>query len=123
MRHFPYTAASLRKAAMLLAPPADLTSVAAPHDDSRSRGEDNWENEGGHLARRKSKEESLSPSASEIDSLETQVNLSASKLVDDFARGRVGMRYNTYAHRARVLRLQRAELAAMRACLHESEQS
>ena len=123
MTPFPNPAASPRKAAVPIAPPAGPASVVALDDASRSRAEDSWENEGGHLSSRKPKVVSLTPSASEIDKLEAQVNISASKLVNDFASGRVGIRYNTYAHRARVLRLQRAELAAMRARLYESEQS
>ena len=45
-----------------------------------------------------------------------------STLVSDFANGRVGMRYNTYANRSRVLRQQKAKLDALRARFLAQEQ-
>jgi hypothetical protein len=45
-----------------------------------------------------------------------------STLASDFADGRVGMRYNTYAHRSRVLRQQKAKLNVLRASSRAQEQ-
>ena len=43
-------------------------------------------------------------------------------LAIDFANGRVGTRYNSYAHRSRVLRQQKAKLQAMRVIDQSQEQ-
>jgi len=88
---------------------------AARRDAARSLREDNWENEGGHLAGARPPIASPAISASEVDTLEAQVRVMESTLASDFANGRVGMRYNTYAHRSRVLRQQKAKLDALRA--------
>ena len=81
-------------------PPLDLPIIPlssdARHDSARSLREESWENEGGHLAGAKPAIASSAISAS------------------DFANGRVGTRYNSYAHRSRVLRQQKAKLKAMR---------
>lgn len=61
-------------------------------------------------------------SASDVEGLEAQVRLMESTLASDFGDGRVGMRYNTYAYRSRVLRQQRAKLDALRARFQAQEQ-
>jgi hypothetical protein len=61
-------------------------------------------------------------SASDVETLEAQVRRMESKLASDFADGRVGTRYNTYAHRSRVLRQQKAKLEAVRAGVQSEEQ-
>ena len=71
-------------------------------DDARSLREDNWENEGGHLAGVKFPTSTPALSVNDVETLEAQVSLMESKLISDFADGRVGMRYNTYAHRSRA---------------------
>jgi len=95
--------------------PIALTSGIVRRDAARSLREDNWENEGGHLAGASPPIAYPAISASEVDILEAQVRVMESTLASDFANGRVGMRYNTYAHRSRVLRQQKAKLDALRA--------
>ncbi|MHA6767403.1 hypothetical protein [Sphingobium ummariense] len=90
-------------------------SSGARGDAARSMREDNWENEGGHLAVARPAISSSAVLASDIDILEAQVNFMESALAGDFANGRIGMRYNSYAHRSRVLRQQQAKLDALRA--------
>jgi hypothetical protein len=112
-----------REAAMSIAQVLPAMVMAVSDETSRSCSIANWENEGGHLASRERRVPLPVFSSGEIERLQTQVNLASVKLASDFANGRVGTRYNTYAHRARVLRLQKAELGAMRARLNEPEQS
>lgn len=104
----------------------DLPMIPASNDargdPARSLREDSWENEGGHLAGAWPAIASSVISAKEVDILQAQVNAMASTLVSDFANGRVGMRYNTYAHRSRVLRQQKAKLDALRARFPAQEQ-
>ena len=90
-------------------------SSAARHDATRSLREDNWENEGGHLAGARPAIASCAISTNDVEALEARVNAMESTLASDFADGRVGMRYNTYAHRSRVLRQQKAKLDVLRA--------
>lgn len=91
-------------------------------DPARCLREDNWENEGGHLAAAKLVIASSAISAGDVEVLAAQVNVMESTLASDFANGRVGTRYNTYAHRSRVLRQQKAKLDALRASFLAQEQ-
>jgi hypothetical protein len=106
--------------------PLDLrilqVSNDARRDPARSLREDNWENEGGHLAGARTVITSSAISASDVDNLEAEVRVMISTLASDFADGRVGMRYNTYAHRSRVLRQQKAKLDVLRASIQSQEQ-
>ena len=102
--------------------PMIRVSSAARRDAARSLREDNWENEGGHIASPSSAIASFLISASDVEALEAQVNAMESTLASDFADGRVGMRYNTYAHRSRVLRQQKAKLNVLRASFRAQEQ-
>ena len=90
-------------------------------DAERSLREDNWENEGGHLAGVKSPAATLALSANDVETLEAQVRRTESKLAGDFSDGRVGMRYNTYEHRSCVLRQQKAKLDVLWAGLQSQE--
>lgn len=102
--------------------PMIRVSSAARRDAARSLREDNWENEGGHIASPSSAIASFLISASDVEALEAQVNAMESTLASDFADGRVGMRYNAYAHRSRVLRQQKAKLNVLRASSRAQEQ-
>lgn len=97
-------------------------SSGAQGDAARSLREDNWENEGGHVAGAKFPTATPALSASDVETLEAQVRCMESKLASDFADGRVGTRYNTYAHRSRVLRQQKAKLEAAWASVQSREQ-
>ena len=110
------------RAVLLLDFPMIRVSSAARRDAARSLREDNWENEGGHIASPSSAIASFLISASDVEALEAQVNAMESTLASDFADGRVGMRYNTYAHRSRVLRQQKAKLDVLRASFQAQEQ-
>jgi len=90
-------------------------SSGAQGDAARSLREDNWENEGGHVAGARTGLASSVPSASGIERLEVQVRVMEITLASDFANGRVGLHHNTYAHRSRVLHQQEAKLNALRA--------
>lgn len=107
-----------------LPPDLPIISVSSSvrRDAARSLREDNWENEGGHLAGTKRLIASLALSATDVETLEAQVRLMESTLSSDFANGQLGMRYNTYAHRSRVLRQQKAKLDAMRGSFQAQEQ-
>ena len=61
-------------------------------------------------------------STSDVETLEALVRDMEGTLASDFANGRVGMRYNTYAHRSRVLRQQKARLDVLRASVQSQEQ-
>lgn len=111
----------MRGAAMKITHQVNPTLIADANETTASCAEENWENEGGHLSNHDIKGASLLSFSNEIDRLEDQVKLSANKLARDFVNGRVGTRYNTYDHRARVLRLQRAELDAMRSRFNDSK--
>ena len=102
--------------------PMIRVSSAARRDAARSLREDNWENEGGHVASPSPAIASCVISANDVEALEAQVNAMESTLASDFAGGRVGMRYNTYAHRSRVLRQQKAKLNVLRASSRAQEQ-
>lgn len=102
--------------------PVILASSDLRGDPSRCLREDNWENEGGHLAAAKLVIASSAISAGDVEVLAAQVNVMESTLASDFANGRVGTRYNTYAHRSRVLRQQKAKLDALRASFLAQEQ-
>jgi len=97
-------------------------SSAARRDAARFLREDNWENEGGRLAGVRPAIAPSAISAGDVEVLAAQVNAMESTLVSDFADGRVGMRYSTYAHRSRVLRQQKAKLDALRARFQAQEQ-
>lgn len=106
---------STGRAVLPLDLPMIRVSKAARRDAARALSEDNWENEGGHLAGARPAFASSAISASDVDALETQVNAMESTLASDFADGKAGMRYNTYAHRSRVLRQEKAKLDVLRA--------
>ena len=53
--------------------------------------------------------------------LAEQVRVLESTLASDFANGRVGMRYNSYAHRSRVLRQQKAKLDLLQVSMRSQE--
>jgi hypothetical protein len=116
------TIASTGSAALPLGLPIIPASNDARRDAARSLREDNWENEGGHLAGARSAIASSAVSAGDVEVLAAQVNVMESTLASDFANGRVGTRYNTYAHRSRVLRQQKAKLDALRASFLAQEQ-
>lgn len=103
------------RAAFPLDLPMNPASNDAWGDPARSLREDNWENEGGHLGAARPAIASSVISAGDVDTLEAQVRVMERTLASDFANGRVGMRYNTYAHRSRVFRQQKAKLDALRA--------
>jgi len=102
--------------------PVILASSDLRGDPARCLREDNWENEGGHLAAAKLVIASSAISAGDVEVLAAQVNVMESTLASDFANGRVGTRYNTYAHRSRVLRQQKSKLDALRASFLAQEQ-
>lgn len=116
------TVASTGKGPLRLDLPIIPTSGAARRDAARSLGEDSWENEGGHLAGARPVIASPAISTSDVDTLEAQVRDMEGTLASDFANGRVGTRYNTYAHRSRVLRQQKARLDVLRASVQSQEQ-
>lgn len=109
------TVTSTGRAVLPLDLPMIRVSSTARRDAARALSEDNWENEGGHLAGVRPAITSAAISAKDVDVLEAQVRVMENTLVSDFANGRVGMRYNTYAHRSRVLRQQKAKLDVLRA--------
>ncbi|WP_157099103.1 hypothetical protein [Novosphingobium rosa] len=114
---------NMRRASVKITHPCVSAVTLDPDEETQSCAEENWENEGGHLSSPDVNWSPLNPFPKEITRLEDQVDLWARKLTSDFVNGRVGMRYNTYTHRARVLRLQRAELDAMRRRFNEPEQT
>lgn len=116
------TVASTGSAALPPGLPIIPASNDARRDAARSLREDNWENEGGHLAGAMPEIAPSAVSAKDVDTLKGQVNAMENTLISDFANGRVGMRYNTYAHRSRVLRQQKAKLDVLRARFRAQEQ-
>lgn len=102
--------------------PLHLPIVPASRDAARSLREDNWENEGGYLAGARPVIASSAISPSDVDTQVTQVRIMENTLASDFANGRVGMRYNNYAHRSRVLRQQKAKLDVLHARFRAQEQ-
>lgn len=81
----------------------------------RQRSLERWENEGGtFLAGPVSAAEAANPSSREVDAPGAALRDMTGSLYRDFAEGNVGDRYNTFAHRSRVLRQLTARLAAMR---------
>ncbi|NIJ34064.1 hypothetical protein [Sphingomonas oligoaromativorans] len=116
MVHDGASAASTRKAGLPL-PPSTLPIQVCARRDADQSPEESWENEGGHLPRldrASGSSGAFTTADGEIERLTTEVRLMASTLSRDFASGRVGTRYNTYAHRSRVLRQLTAKLDAMR---------
>lgn len=107
---------------LLLDLPMIRVSSAARRDASRSVREENWENEGGRVAGPSGAIASCAISANDVEVFEAKVNAMESTLASDFAAGRVGTLYNTYAHRSRVLRQQKAKLDALRASFQAQEQ-
>ena len=107
--------------------PIDLLTVGeargARGDAARSLREDNWENEGGRVAAAKPRIATPALSASDVETLDAQVRRMESTLATDFANGRMGRRYNTFAHRSRVIRQQKAKLESLRASFLTQERS
>lgn len=99
--------------------PLDIPMIAksggARGDTARFLSEENWENEGGHLAAARPAIACSPISVRDVDMLEAQVNDMESALASNLANGRLGIRYNSYAHRSRVLRQQQAKLEALHA--------
>src|SRR3546814_19713895 len=99
-------------------PPLDLPIIPlssdARHDSARSLREESWENEGGHLAGAKPAIASSAISDSDVDPLQAQARAMEISLASDFANGRVGTRYNSYAPRSRVMRKQNIARASFR---------
>jgi len=94
-------------------PPAIIPIPAhAGPDRKGSAAEERWENEGGHLTGEAASRQgpTYGPPPGEIEDLATQVRVMGETLSSDYANGRVGKRYNTYAHRSRVLRQLAARL-------------
>lgn len=102
--------------------PVIPSSGVERHDVVRSLREDNWENEGGRLAAERPETASPAISTNDVEALEAEVRNMESILASDLANGRMGMRYNNYAHRSRVLRQQRARLDVLRASVQSQEQ-
>jgi len=96
----------------------ELLPYAAPGDrQRRRRGQaalENWENEGGNLLVALRPTLTGDRSAREADALERALRDMTRVLSGDFSEGRVGARYNSYAHRSRVLRQLAARILAMR---------
>ena len=101
---------------------AYLVSSDARRAAPRSLREDSWENEGGHLAGARPAIASSAISASDADDLQAQVRVMETSLASDFADGRVGTHHNTYAHRSRVLRQQKANVLTLRVSIQSPEQ-
>lgn len=75
-----------------------------------------WENEGGRVEHPVAlTQRSASPSSSrrDADDMAGQLRLMSDTLAQDYANGRVGQRFNTYAHRSRVIRQMTAELGKL----------
>lgn len=91
---------------------------AAPGDRQRRRRRraalESWENEGGNLLVALRPTPTGDRSAREADALATGLRDMTQALSRDFSEGRVGARYNSYAHRSRVLRQLAARLLTMR---------
>lgn len=81
-----------------------------------------WENEGGRV---KYAVVPGQPSATppqprkDADDLAEQLRLMSATLAQDYANGRVGQRFNTFAHRSRVIRQMTAELRKLEAAAAE----
>ena len=107
-------------------PPLDLPIISlssdARHDSARSVREESWENEGGHLVGAKPAMAPSAISASDVDPLQAQARAMEISLASDFANGRTGTCYNSYAYRSRVRRQQKAKLQAMRVTDQSQEQ-
>ena len=116
MIHIPNVLSVTREAVLPISLPIVSMSVDARRDIDPISAEDSWESEGGSLSRSADAGRLAGAPVStsgELASLTAQIDLMASVLSGDFIDGRVGTRYNTYAHRSRVLRQQRAKLDAM----------
>ena len=85
-------------------------------DPASSRRLERWENEGGLVVGVGHPVPLGQYGMGDIDALAAQVDIMDGILSRDLAAGRVGTRYNCYAHRARVLRQQRAKLDLLRSC-------
>lgn len=96
----------------------EFLPYAAPGDRQRRRRRqaalERWENEGGNLLVAPLSTPTGHRSAKEADALEAALHDMTQALSRDFSEGRVGTRYNSYAHRSRVLRQLTARLLAMR---------
>jgi hypothetical protein len=117
-----FTAATNTAKAFLPFDPTIPDSKDARRDIARYPREDNWENEGGYIASARSVIASSAYSVRDIEVLEVQVRVMQMTLASDFADGRVGMHYNSYAHRSRVLRQQKAKLDALQVSIQSQEQ-
>ena len=102
--------------------PIISTAGAARRDVARSLGEERWDNEGGHFPSARPVIASPAISSRDFEALEAQVHDMESRLASDLAAGRVGVRYNSYAHRSRVLRQQKAKCDALRVRVQSQEQ-
>ena len=96
----------------------EFLPCAAPGDGQR-RGRrqaalERWENEGGNFLVARLPTPTSHRSTTEADALEAALRDMTQALSSDFSEGRVGTRYNSYAHRSRVLRQLTARLLAMR---------
>jgi hypothetical protein len=72
-----------------------------------------WENEGGRVEHPVAfTQRSVSPSSPRKDEgdMAGQLRLMSGTLAQNYANGRVSQRFNTYAHRSRVIRQMTAEL-------------
>jgi hypothetical protein len=78
---------------------------------------DRWEDEGGFVRgtvpARPPQATISSSTTDEVDALASQVSRVARALASDYSEGRIGIRYNTFQHRSRVLRQMSACLEAM----------
>lgn len=89
---------------------------------TRCLREDDWENEGRLLVGEKPLVASPAILAGDVEVLVAQVNGLERRLSSEYADGRVGTRYNTYAHRSRVLSRQKTKLDALRSSFLAQEQ-
>lgn len=85
-----------------------------------------WENEGGRVKYAVVPEQPSAPPPQprkDADDLAEQLRLMSDSLAQDYANGSVGQRFNTYAHRSRVIRQMTAELRKLEAAVAEEPQS
>lgn len=100
--------------------PVQPASVNITSDDQQrtmgcSQQEDDWENEGGQIARSHVVIAAPALFLDGVARLEAQILLMEDTISNDLVEGQMGRRHNTFAHRSRVLRQQRCMLDAMRA--------
>ena len=87
---------------------APVMALPSRHEADRRSAVESWENEGGHFPEfapiRNPSAAVPEPSATDSATQRAEIESLTRKLADDFANGRVGKRYSTYQHRARVIR-------------------